>query len=145
VFDPRDKGAIFKEEQTSVIPSIEPTLEKRLGLFGVAMVKSIKELNNKDIKKRSRAPANKIGEKILKTFRNLAAASSIPGPPPEKVRYQQIDYLKKWILPVNNLHQDDATLSKYCHWPVLNSPENMPWDSSLNQDVHAAVQRHMYS
>jgi hypothetical protein len=56
---------------------------------------------------------------------------------------KQRDYLKRWILPVNELHQDDPSLKKYFHRPVGNSPENMPWDSSLNQDVHAAVQRHV--
>jgi hypothetical protein len=50
--------------------------------------------------------------------------------------------LKRLILPVNELHQDDPTLSAYYH-RVGNSPENMPWDSSLNQDVYAAVQRHV--
>jgi len=70
VFDPGEKGAIFEEEQTSVIPSIGPTLEKRLEIFGVLMVKQIKELTDDDILKMSRAPANKMGEKRLKTFRN---------------------------------------------------------------------------
>jgi hypothetical protein len=56
---------------------------------------------------------------------------------------KQRDYLKRWILPVKELHQDDPTLKKYFHRPVGNLPENMPWDSSLNQDVHAAVQRHV--
>jgi hypothetical protein len=53
------------------------------------------------------------------------------------------DYIKRWILPVNELHQDDPSLSKYCHRLVGNLPQNMPWDSSLNQDVHVAVQRHI--
>ena len=223
VFDPREKGAIFEQERTSVIPNIGPTLQKRLETFGILTVKQIKELTDDDILKMSRAPANRMGEKRLKTFRNLATAS-IPGPPPEIVDYRkcdnpylakygdavsacepewkhqirkcsqmsqyvcvtqlvehivtesaklfigtqfedswvfyhdalslmtgndtvewmrQNDYLKRWILPVNELHQDDPTLSAYCHRPVGNSPENMPWDSSLNQDVHAAVQRHV--
>jgi hypothetical protein len=45
---------------------------------------------------------------------------------------KQQDYLKQWILPVNELHQDDPMLKKYFYRPVGNSPENMPWDSSLN-------------
>jgi hypothetical protein len=53
------------------------------------------------------------------------------------------DYFKRWVLPVNELHQNDPNLKKYYHRPVGNSPENMPWDSSLNEDVHAAVQRHV--
>jgi hypothetical protein len=55
----------------------------------------------------------------------------------------QQDYLQRWILPVNKLHQHDPALSKYWHRPVGNSPDNMPWDSSLNQDVHTAVQQHI--
>jgi hypothetical protein len=57
---------------------------------------------------------------------------------------RQNDYLKRWIIPVNELHQGDLTLRKYWYRPVSNSPENLPQDSSLNQDdVHAAVQRHV--
>ena len=56
---------------------------------------------------------------------------------------RQNDNLERWILPVNKLHQDNLTLSKYSHQPVGNSPENMPWDSLLNQDAHSAVQQHI--
>jgi hypothetical protein len=72
-------------------------LEKRLEAVGAAMVKSIKELTNNEILKMWIAPANKIGQKRLKTFRNLATAV-IPGPPPEKVNYCKFNnpYLAKY-------------------------------------------------
>jgi hypothetical protein len=56
---------------------------------------------------------------------------------------QQNNHLRRRILPVNECHQNDPALSKYWHRPAGNSPENMPWDSSLNQDVHAAMQQHI--
>jgi hypothetical protein len=223
VYDPREKGSIFEEEQTCAIPNVGAALKKRLESFGMTTVKSIKKLTDDKILEISNSTTNRIGVKRLKTFRTLAAAA-IPGLPPEIVDYRKLknpylakygqavsrcepewkhqirkcsqmsqyvcitelvqhivtesanffvgtefedtwsfyhdalslmtgndtvewmrehDYLKRWILPVNELHQDDPTLSKYYHRPVGNSPENMPWDSSLNQDVHAAVQRHV--
>ena len=55
----------------------------------------------------------------------------------------QKDYYRRWILPAKGLHQDDKTLVYYWFRPCGNSPENMPWDTSLNQDVHLAVKRHV--
>jgi hypothetical protein len=52
-------------------------------------------------------------------------------------------YFERWILPANGLHTDDATLKYYYCKPVGNSPEMMPWDTSLNQDVKCAVDRHV--
>jgi hypothetical protein len=54
-------------------------------------------------------------------------------------------YFERWILPANGLHTDDATLKYYYCKPVGNSPEMMPWDMSLNQDVKCAVDRHVMS
>jgi hypothetical protein len=223
VLDPQQKGMIFQEERTSALPSVGPTLEKRLQSFGVDTVRQMKEPTDEDILKITIAPDNRIGEKRLNSFRTLAEAA-IPGPPPAIVGYRKYpnpylvkygdvttqcepewkhqirkcsqmsqyvcvtqfiehivtesaklfigtqfedswvfyldalllmtgsdtiewmtknNYIKRWILPVNELHQDDPTLKQYWNRPVGNSPENMPWDSSLNQDVHAAVQRHI--
>jgi hypothetical protein len=52
-------------------------------------------------------------------------------------------HYQRWILPKNGLHSDDKTLSAYLHQPVGNSPENMPWDTLLNQDVKKAVKHHV--
>jgi hypothetical protein len=52
-------------------------------------------------------------------------------------------YFERWILPANMLHNDDASLKYYYCKPVGNSPEMMPWDTSLNQDVKCAVDRHV--
>ncbi len=73
-------------------------MEKRLEAFGAATVKAIKELTDDEILNMLIVPSNKIGQKRPKTFRNLAAAS-IPGPPPEKVKYQNFDnpYLAKEV------------------------------------------------
>lgn len=45
-------------------------------------------------------------------------------------------YLKHWVLPELNLNKGTV----YANRPVGNSPEIMPLDCSLNQDVHCAVQ-----
>ncbi|EJK60897.1 hypothetical protein THAOC_18686 [Thalassiosira oceanica] len=47
-------------------------------------------------------------------------------------------YLKRWILPELGLNEDLGFGGR----PVGNSPEFMPWDASLNQDVHESVRRH---
>jgi hypothetical protein len=86
VFDPRQKGMIFEEERTSALPSVGPTLEKRLQSFGVDTVRQMKEPTDKDILKITIAPDNRIGEKRLNSFRTLAEAT-IPGPPPARVGY----------------------------------------------------------
>ena len=49
------------------------------------------------------------------------------------------DYYRRWILPVNGLHQDQEGLRSYWFRPVGDHPENMPWDNNLNQDVHLCV------
>ncbi|EJK62102.1 hypothetical protein THAOC_17300, partial [Thalassiosira oceanica] len=47
-------------------------------------------------------------------------------------------YLKRWILPELGLNDDLGFGGR----PVGNSPEFMPWDASLNKDVHESVRRH---
>ena len=49
------------------------------------------------------------------------------------------DCLKRWLLPVNNLSQDDKDLKSYLGRPIGNSLEMMPWDCSLNKDLKDAV------
>ena len=53
------------------------------------------------------------------------------------------DYYKYWILPFNDLHIAQPDLFAYVGCPVGNSPENMPWDTKLNRDLHEAVLRHV--
>jgi hypothetical protein len=53
------------------------------------------------------------------------------------------DYLKRWLLPVNHLSQNDKGLKNYLNRPIGNSPEMMPWDCSLNKDLKDAVMRHV--
>jgi hypothetical protein len=50
---------------------------------------------------------------------------------------------KKWLLPVDGLSTDDPDLKAYVGRPVGNSPEMMPLDCSLNQDIHVAVDQHV--
>jgi hypothetical protein len=52
-------------------------------------------------------------------------------------------YYDKWILLELGLHCDDDDLKQYRGRPVGNSPENMPWDTSLNKDLHDAVKYHV--
>ena len=53
-------------------------------------------------------------------------------------------YIQKWILPSNDLYHDDLDLKKrYSNNPLGNSPEFMPWDTHLNQDVHASHDFHV--
>ena len=54
---------------------------------------------------------------------------------------QQEDLLKRWILPLNGLN-DEASLKLYAKRPPGDSPYFMPWDNSLNQDLHLAVDYH---
>jgi predicted flap endonuclease-1-like 5' DNA nuclease len=56
---------------------------------------------------------------------------------------KKMDYYKRWILPIEGLFHDDPALKVYIGRPVGDSPENMPWDTSLNQDVHIAVRLHV--
>jgi hypothetical protein len=56
---------------------------------------------------------------------------------------QEKDYLKRWILPMGGLHQWDNDLKAYFGRPIGNSPENMPLDTSLNNDVHQKVDQHV--
>jgi hypothetical protein len=53
------------------------------------------------------------------------------------------DYLRRWLLPVNQLGADDKDLKAYLNRPVGNSPEMMPWDCSLNKDLKDAVMQHV--
>jgi hypothetical protein len=55
---------------------------------------------------------------------------------------QEKGILKHWILPEQMLLHDIPGLSAYRDRPIGNSPENMPWDNSLNQDLHMGVNRH---
>jgi hypothetical protein len=52
-------------------------------------------------------------------------------------------HFERWTLPANRLHTDDPSLKCYFCKPVGNSPEMMPWNTSLNQDVKCAVDRHV--
>ena len=53
------------------------------------------------------------------------------------------NYLGKWILPSHNLYDNlDEIKKKYKNNPLGNSPEFMPWDAHLNQDVHSSVDYH---
>ena len=63
----------------------------------------------------------------------------------ERIKWmKEKDIYKRWILPVNGLHTDNLPyLKQYLFQPVGNSPENMPWDTSLNQDLHKCVERHI--
>jgi hypothetical protein len=48
-------------------------------------------------------------------------------------------YFKHWVLPELGLNKG----TPYAGRPVGNSPEMMPLDCSLNQDVHVGVERHI--
>ena len=51
---------------------------------------------------------------------------------------------QRWLLPTENLYQNPPDLFKrYKDNPIGNSPEFMPWDSHLNQDLHAAHDHHV--
>jgi hypothetical protein len=52
-------------------------------------------------------------------------------------------YYDRWIHPLNKLHQDQPDLKAYYNRPVGDRPENMPWDNTLNQDVHVSVNQHV--
>ena len=55
-------------------------------------------------------------------------------------------FLSRWILPTTNLYDDDLELRKrYSNNPLGNSPELMPWDTHLNQDVHSSHDFHVTS
>merc|ERR1719276_261471 len=55
-------------------------------------------------------------------------------------------YLKRWILPSNDLYSGDIEFKKrYSDNPLGNSPEFMPWDTHLNQDVHSSHDFHVSS
>ena len=49
------------------------------------------------------------------------------------------NYYKRWILPVNNLGGNDGSLKVYRDRPVGDSPEFMPWDTHLNNDLKLIV------
>ena len=48
-------------------------------------------------------------------------------------------YLRRWILPELGINDG---IGSFGGRPTGNSPEYMPWDASLNQDVHESVRRH---
>jgi len=54
-------------------------------------------------------------------------------------------YLKRWILPSENLydHLPSAVAKSYKGKPIGNSPEYMPLDTHLNQDIHASHDHHV--
>jgi hypothetical protein len=52
-------------------------------------------------------------------------------------------YYSRWVLPENELHSDDPALKAYLFRPVGNSSENLRWDTFLNQDVKAGVEKHV--
>ena len=53
------------------------------------------------------------------------------------------NYLKRWVLPSNDLYDNMPEVkNKYKNNPLGNSPEFMPWDAHLNQDVHSSVDFH---
>ena len=61
-----------------------------------------------------------------------------------KAWMQEKGYLKRWILPSEDLYDHDRQLKKaYNGNPIGNSPELMPWDCHLNQDVHLAHDHHV--
>jgi hypothetical protein len=49
------------------------------------------------------------------------------------------DYLKRWLLPMNQLSKDDSNLANFLNRPIGNSPEMMPWDCSLNKDIKCVL------
>ena len=56
---------------------------------------------------------------------------------------RQKGYLRRWILPTSNLYEClPEIMAKYKDKPIGNSPEYMPWDAHLNQDVHACHDLH---
>ena len=56
---------------------------------------------------------------------------------------RQKNYLRRWILPSDDLYDNlPQVKAKYKQNPVGNSPEFMPWDAHLNQDVHASHDLH---
>jgi hypothetical protein len=52
------------------------------------------------------------------------------------------DYYDKWLKPMHGLNSE-GDLKAYAGRPVGNSPELMPWDCSLNQDLSTAVKQHI--
>ena len=54
-------------------------------------------------------------------------------------RMREKGYLRRWIL--SELGINDG-IGSFGGRPTGNSPEYMPWDASLNQDVHESVRRH---
>jgi len=52
-------------------------------------------------------------------------------------------YYKHWILPQLGLQHDQPGLKRFQDAPVGDSPEMMPWDNSMNQDVHLSVVSHV--
>ena len=53
--------------------------------------------------------------------------------------FDGMSYYERWIKPMEGLNAG----TEYEGRPVGNSPELMPWDASLNQDVDCSVARHV--
>jgi hypothetical protein len=53
------------------------------------------------------------------------------------------DYLKRWLLPINQLSETNNDLKNFLHRPIGNSPEMIPWDCSLNKDIKDTIMRHV--
>ena len=59
---------------------------------------------------------------------------------------RQKGYYEKWLLPTESLYENTNSpdlLKRYRDNPIGNSPEFMPWDSHLNQDLHASHDHHV--
>jgi len=61
----------------------------------------------------------------------------------KEMQFKGKSYYDRWILPALGLYDDDSTLKYYKDKPVGNSPENMPLDNSLNNDLHESNRRHI--
>jgi len=55
-----------------------------------------------------------------------------------KAWMQENGYLKRWLLPVNGCCAGTCYFGR----PVGNTPEVMPWDCSLNRDIHCRVSQY---
>ena len=56
---------------------------------------------------------------------------------------RQKDYLKRWILPEQQLHFHDPQLKRYRYRPTGDGAELMSWDNSLNKDTHECTNWHI--
>ena len=50
------------------------------------------------------------------------------------------NFFERWVLPTDDLYDNMPEIKrKYTNHPLGNSPEFMPWDAHLNQDVHSSL------